>query len=382
MDKRAGLDCPEPTSIQRQPYAARGISAAGSATYARKSLSAPQSDLYYRIRFQVISQATNTVNLLKFRTAANASIVSVSINPSGQLAYRNDVEGRSVNSTVSVSQGIWHTLTARVHIADPADQIEIWYDDTPVTALSRNEAFGTNPIGILQLGENTPGLTYDVAFDDVIVSLPRISLQQLRPHKRAQRPTLVHQLLSSSHTTATMTNLHLYKFAHCFRLRLRRNANTWFGRHLQLCTCRGCLRVLGQPNHEFRCADPLRTDASPDMRSYLRFTLQGITGTVRRATLRVFANSAATSGINIYSVSDNTWTESTINYNNAPLIGNVIGSFSPVSAGAWISIDITAYIIGNGTYNLALTTPGSTAISFTSRQAGGNAPQLIIETTP
>lgn len=36
---------------------------------------------------------------------------------------------------------------------------------------------------------------------------------------------------------------------------------------------------------------------------------------------------------------------------------------------------------GNGTYNLALSTPGTAAISFASRQAGANAPQLMIETT-
>ena len=81
-------------------------------------------------------------------------------------------------------------------------------------------------------------------------------------------------------------------------------------------------------------------------------------------------------------MSDDTWSESTIHYNNAPSFGSAIGSFSPVGAGSWISIDVTAYITGNGTYNLALTTPGSTAISFASRQAGANAPQLIVETAP
>jgi len=43
---------------------------------------------------------------------------------------------------------------------------------------------------------------------------------------------------------------------------------------------------------------------------------------------------------------------------------------------------VTAYIAGNGTYNFGLTTPSSTAISFASREAGANAPQLIIETGP
>jgi hypothetical protein len=118
------------------------------------------------------------------------------------------------------------------------------------------------------------------------------------------------------------------------------------------------------------------------VRSYLRFTVQGLSGTVTRATLRIFANSASTSSCVANGVSDNTWTESTINYNNAPPLGSALGSASPISTGTWISMDVTAYITGNGTYNLALTTPGSTAVSLASRQSGANAPQLIIETSP
>jgi hypothetical protein len=53
-----------------------------------------------------------------------------------------------------------------------------------------------------------------------------------------------------------------------------------------------------------------------------------------------------------------------------------------VAAGVWISMDVTSYITGNGTYNLALTTPGSTAISLASRESGANAPQLVIQTSP
>jgi hypothetical protein len=123
-------------------------------------------------------------------------------------------------------------------------------------------------------------------------------------------------------------------------------------------------------------------DGSPIVRSYLRFTVQGLNGTVTKATLLIFANSTSSSAVVANAVSDNTWTELTINYNNAPPLGSALGSYGPVSTGVWISIDITAYINGNGTYNLALTTPGSTAINLASRQSGANSPQLIIETSP
>ena len=129
-------------------------------------------------------------------------------------------------------------------------------------------------------------------------------------------------------------------------------------------------------------ATTLRLDGSPIVRSYLRFTLQGLSGTVTKATLRIFANSASSSSIVASAVSNNTWTETGLTYNNAPPLGSSLGSASPVTAGAWISIDITAYITGDGTYNLAVTTPGGTAISLASRQSGANAPQLIIATSP
>jgi hypothetical protein len=81
-------------------------------------------------------------------------------------------------------------------------------------------------------------------------------------------------------------------------------------------------------------------------------------------------------------VSVNSWSETAINYDNAPVVGSVIGSSVPVGAGVWITLDVTAYISGNGTYTVGLTTPGSTAISFASRESGATAPQLIVETAP
>jgi hypothetical protein len=134
------------------------------------------------------------------------------------------------------------------------------------------------------------------------------------------------------------------------------------------------------PTTLYGSAITLRADASPDVHSYLRFNVQGLSGAVSRATLRVFANSAANLGYEIHSVNDSTWTEAALNYNNAPAVGGLIGSFGTVTAGTWTTVDVTSFITGNGIFNLGLTTPGGTAISFGSREAGANAPQLIIET--
>jgi hypothetical protein len=118
------------------------------------------------------------------------------------------------------------------------------------------------------------------------------------------------------------------------------------------------------------------------VRSYLCFDVQGVSGNVTRVTLLIYANSASSMGFTAHSVSDNTWTELIINYDNAPPIGSALGSSGAFTAGTWVRIDITPYITGNGIYSLGLTTPGSTAISLASSEAGANVPQLIIETVP
>jgi len=136
------------------------------------------------------------------------------------------------------------------------------------------------------------------------------------------------------------------------------------------------------PATNYGASTTLRADGSPDVHSYLRFNVLGVNGTVTKATLRLFANSALSLGCTAYRVSNNTWTESTINYNTAPAVGSALGSSGSFGAGVWINMDVTGYITGNGTYNLAVMTSSSTAVSLASREAGANAPQLIIETTP
>jgi hypothetical protein len=136
------------------------------------------------------------------------------------------------------------------------------------------------------------------------------------------------------------------------------------------------------PTVNYGTSTQIRVDGSPLVRSYLRFNVQNLTGRVTRATLRIYANSAASSGCVASAVSDSTWTETGLNYNNAPALGSALGSSGSCGAGAWISMDVTAYVTGDGTYSIAVTTPGSTAVSLASREAGSNAPQLIIETGP
>ena len=113
----------------------------------------------------------------------------------------------------------------------------------------------------------------------------------------------------------------------------------------------------------------LRLDGSPVVRSLLRFNVSGITGSVASATLRVWANSAQSTGYDVYSVADNTWAEATITSANSPPFGPTkLGSSGKVTAGAWTSVNVTSAITGNGTYSFGLSTTNSTAVSLSSRE--------------
>ena len=149
-------------------WAARGTST-GAATWGYKQLSESQTELYYRIRFKMAAPPAGSVYLLKFRTATGSSLLGLYVTSTGKLSIRNDVAGVSISSTTTVSTGAWHDVQVRVRVDGASSQTETWFDGARVDALSRSDSLGTTPIGRIQLGENSTGRTYDVAFDTVLV---------------------------------------------------------------------------------------------------------------------------------------------------------------------------------------------------------------------
>jgi hypothetical protein len=155
-------------------FAARETSA-GLATHAYKQLSATHNELYYRMRFKVVSQGPNLAYLLKFRTASGSSILGAYVSSTGKLGYRNDAGLQTTVSATTVSRGVWHTLQVRVLVNGSAGQTETWLDGVRIDALSKTEALGTTPVGRIQLGDNSTGTTYDIALDDIAVDTHLIS---------------------------------------------------------------------------------------------------------------------------------------------------------------------------------------------------------------
>ncbi|HEV2907182.1 MAG TPA: right-handed parallel beta-helix repeat-containing protein [Actinomycetota bacterium] len=131
------------------------------------------------------------------------------------------------------------------------------------------------------------------------------------------------------------------------------------------------------PTTHFGTSTSFRTDGSPILTAYLRFNVQGV-GPTDSVTLRVFAETANSLGFRVHSVSDNTWSETGLDYTNAPSFGPVVDFSGPVLAGTWSSVDVSSIVPTDGPVSLALTSESATATRFSSRE-GSNPPQLIIE---
>ena len=144
----------------------------GAAAWAYAQLSPEQSNLDYTLWFKLLAQGANVVDLLKLRTGSGAALLTMFASPTGVLGYQNNVTTVSTYSRTAISAGVWHKLELHTVINGAAGQTQTWLDDQPVTDLSKTESLGTTPIGRVQLGENIAGRSYDVAFDDVTVTVP------------------------------------------------------------------------------------------------------------------------------------------------------------------------------------------------------------------
>lgn len=137
------------------------------------------------------------------------------------------------------------------------------------------------------------------------------------------------------------------------------------------------------PGTAYGSATVLRADASPDVRSYIRFTVFGTGGAPPvGASLRLYATSSSSAGYEVHSMVDTGWSESATTYNAAPACGPVIGTSGRVSAGTWVDVPLGDTITGEGAFSFCLTTPSSTAVSAASRETGSTAPQLVVDFGP
>lgn len=118
--------------------------------------------------------------------------------------------------------------------------------------------------------------------------------------------------------------------------------------------------------------------------SYLKFDTSSLAGQpVTGAKLRLYvSNDSSKDKQNIKAVGDVAWSESTVTYNNRPVLGDILSTIGPGSStGVWIEADITSYTqskIG-GLISIGLDQAGSDGINLYSKEGStSNKPQLVV----
>ena len=132
------------------------------------------------------------------------------------------------------------------------------------------------------------------------------------------------------------------------------------------------------PSTNYGTSAGLKAGTTPVMRSYLKFVVPRLSGPVSSATLRLFATTSSATGFEVRSAGSG-WSEGTITYaSGQPSRGDVITATSgPVTAGTWVSLNVTSLVSSNSTRSFALTGSALPAVGLASRESG-NQPKLVI----
>lgn len=114
--------------------------------------------------------------------------------------------------------------------------------------------------------------------------------------------------------------------------------------------------------------------------SYLQFHVAGLPGPVEQAVLRLHVHDPGTTPTEVL-LAGNDWSETSVTWaTRPPVIAGVAAGGEGAPAGAWVELDLTSVITGDGVYSLALLTEGDDQIDYLSKdsaQATGR-PELVL----
>lgn len=133
------------------------------------------------------------------------------------------------------------------------------------------------------------------------------------------------------------------------------------------------------PRSNFGRARVLRLGRPGGARAYIRFQVRGLTGSVRRATLRVYSRQASRRGFNVNTTNVG-WSERRITFRNSPRSRSLRVGARGLRARRWVSVNVTRAVSGNGTVNFVLVPGRPAAAALLASREGGRRPQLIVET--
>ena len=124
--------------------------------------------------------------------------------------------------------------------------------------------------------------------------------------------------------------------------------------------------------------------------AYFKFDLSSV-GDINNAKLRIFAATSAAGSVSTsaYPVTNTSWTETGVNWNNRPALGTPVLASVTVSGTTFqtYELDVSNYLIGEksagrNTVTLALHNPSTSSIfiKINSKEAASNKPLLVVST--
>ncbi len=361
--------------------AARGTSS-GALTYAYKTL-ANQNEYYYRVWFKIVSQGSNNVNLIKFRTGAGSagtSLVGLYVASNQKLGLRNDPANLSAANLCNVPNGVWHEVEIHARVNSPLT--EVWCDGNLVA--TKTDPFGSDPIGRIQLGENSAGRTYDVVFDDVLVDSTFIAPGSQNPGPTptptaTNTPAATNTPTPSNTPTATNTATNTPTPTNTAT---PTNTPTPTPVILSFSPDADSEVRQASPNNNFgSTADLAAVSGGATRESYLKFTVTGVTGPIQNVTLRLNASSGTANGPAVFTAG-NGWTETGIVWNNKPARTTVgTDDKGAINKNDTVEYNVTTLVGGDGTYTFVLATDSTDDVVFNSRSANPSTKRPVLSIT-
>jgi hypothetical protein len=135
-----------------------------------------------------------------------------------------------------------------------------------------------------------------------------------------------------------------------------------------------------EPDKNFGNSTYLQVDGAddPDVESFIRFTVTGITDNVHSAQLRVYnTTNASKQGPAVYAT-DSTWNETEITWQSRPgRVSDTLASAGSIEQETWVEYDVTSFVRNDGVFSFVLATASADAATFSSRE-GSQPPHLVI----
>jgi len=139
--------------------------------------------------------------------------------------------------------------------------------------------------------------------------------------------------------------------------------------------------VKGGPNKNFGREPELKIDADPgEKKSYLRFDFSRVNiASIQKATLRLFAVKSAPFGGSFMKITNNDWSEDSINWYNAPSVdGAFLGTVPEIVESKWYELDITSAISESGPLSICIV-GNHDVIAIYSSKDGLHSPEITLD---